>query len=494
MTEDSKVVCPKDDKLSTSNPSELELKQKTMKTSIQEGSCAGLSLVFGDNYIAPYAMALNASDSQVGLLSAFVGLISPVGQIIGSRLIEKHSRRSIASRAAASQALMWIPMLSLGLIYAATGPENIFPLILIGLFVLYIISGNITGPAWFSLMGDIVPEEQRGRYFAKRNVIYNSIALSATLGVSFMLDSFKSESENMVFTGFAIIFFIAFVMRMLSSYFLSKHYEPKLKLEKGYFVPLHQFLKTLPATNFGKFVIFVALINFGQMIAGPFFSVYMIQVLNFEYWVFTTVNLSATFVGLLLFPLLGRIGDKYGNIHLLRIGAIIVPFLPLFWLFLTDPLSLILLPQLLGSIGWNAFNLAASNFIYDSIDSQHRALYAAYYNFTVGMGIFFGGLIGSIIIGIIPITFMSKFHFVFLLSSIVRIGVLLILLPKIKEIRHQFDKKPHQKKRVFIMRPTHLRPTNTNKFVMEIMEVSNGASNGEKPNEGMDQKSADQKQ
>jgi len=460
--------------------SEAELKKKTMTTSIKEGSCAGLSLVFGDNYIAPYALALNASDAQVGLLSSFVGLISPIGQIIGSRLIERHSRKFIATRAAAAQALMWIPMLLLGLIYAATSIENIFPVILIGLFMLYIISGNITGPAWFSLMGDIVPEEHRGSYFAKRNVIYNGIALSATLGVSFLLDFFKAQDEKMVFTGFALIFFVAFIMRMFSSYFLSKHYEPKLKLDKGYFVPLHKFVRTLPTTNFGKFVVFVALINFGQMIAGPFFSVYMLQELNFEYWVFTTVNLSATFVGLLLFPLLGRIGDKYGNIHLLRIGACIVPFLPLFWLFLTNPLHLILFPQLIGAIGWNAFNLAASNFIYDSIDSQHRALYVAYYNFTVGMGIFFGGMMGSIIFGLIPIPFMNKFHFVFLLSSIVRISVLLLLLPKIKEIRKQFEKKPHQKKRVLIMRPTHLRPPNTHKFAVEILEASNGGSNDDK--------------
>jgi len=40
-------------------------KEKTMELSIKEGSAASVMSGFGDNYISPYALALNSSASQI---------------------------------------------------------------------------------------------------------------------------------------------------------------------------------------------------------------------------------------------------------------------------------------------------------------------------------------------------------------------------------------------------------------------------------------------
>ncbi|MFX1592737.1 MAG: MFS transporter, partial [Promethearchaeota archaeon] len=200
-------------------------------------------------------------------------------------------------------------------------------------------------------------------------------------------------------------------------------------------ISIGQFIKEISKSNIGKFTLFISLLTFGQWIAKPFFSVYMLTQLNFEYSLFMTINLSSALIGLIFFPLIGRFADKFGNVMLLRIGAIIIPFLPLFWIIYYNPLQIFLGIQILSGIGWTAFNLATSNFIYDNIPSKRRGKYIAIYNSLIGLSIMGGGLLGSVLVSIIDFTFMNSYHFIFLLSGILRIAVVLGLLRKIKEVR-----------------------------------------------------------
>jgi len=99
------------------------------------------------------------------------------------------------------------------------------------------------------------------------------------------------------------------------------------------------------------------------------------------------------------------------------------------------PLQIFLGIQIFSGIGWTAFNLAASNFIYDNIPSKRRGKYIAIYNSLIGLAIIGGGLLGSTLISFIDISFMNSYHFIFLLSGILRFTVVFGLLRKIKEVR-----------------------------------------------------------
>ncbi|MEK9184626.1 MAG: MFS transporter, partial [Patescibacteria group bacterium] len=223
--------------------------------------------------------------------------------------------------------------------------------------------GNIGGPSWFALMGEIVPEKERGSYFSKRNKIIGIIALVVTLLAAFFLDYMKSI--NYVLIGFAIIFATASLGRYVSAFLLTKHYYPKDKMKKESYFGFFQFLKKSPNNNFGKFVIYVGLINLATNFAAPFFAVYMLKELNYSYVWFTIVTLSGALFTIWSMPLWGKIGDQFGNKKLLTIGSVMVPFAALFWLFSKNPIIIIFTSQLVAGIGWAAFNLAVGNFIYD---------------------------------------------------------------------------------------------------------------------------------
>jgi MFS family permease len=425
-----------------SSAEETKVKQKTMRLSITEGSFSVVGSGIGDNYIVPFALELNASDMQIGIMTSLTGFCTPLGQLVGAHLMEKRSRKGIAVAGAFIQASTWVLVVALAGFLWGNMFVSLLPVILIIVYTSNIVSGAVSGPPWFSLMGDIVPDDQRGRYFAKRNVIVNIIAITVILLLSFMLQVLKEDVLTLV--GFAAIFLIAFGSRLTSSFLLSRHYYPRFALDTAEYVRLWDFLKDVPKSNFGHFVLLATLVNFGQMIGGPFFGVHMLQNLNFSYETYILINLSQSMTAIILYPFLGKFSDKYGNVRLLRIGACIVPILPLFWIFFTDPLNLILFPQVIGGLGWTAFNLAASNFIYDSVPPHTRGFYVAYYNFLVGLGILGGGLVGSVLITIFP-DVMTSFKFVFLISGLVRIAIVAIFLPKIKEVRKISISKPVSK-------------------------------------------------
>lgn len=414
-------------------------KDRTRKLSIKEGGFASLTSGFTDSYFGLYALALKANNFQIGLLNSIPSILSPIFQMIGSRLMEKYSRKKLIINFVALQSLLWIPIAFLSIFFWKNMIIDYLPFILIGFYSLLVISGALAGPAWFSLMGDIVPESIRGRYFSRRNKICSTIALMASILAGLFLDLYKTQGWALF--SFSCLFFLAFIFRFISSLLFKKHYEPELKLEDGYYFSLFSFVKKAPHNNFGKFVIFVALIYFSVNIAGPFFTIYMRNDLGFSYSIIMLINISSTIFSLLIIPFWGKFSDKYGNRLLLKIGAFIIPLLPIAWIFSGNPVYLALVPQLIGGIGWAAFNLASSNFIYDSVSQQRRGICVAYYNTLLGAGNFAGALVGGIIAQYINISFMNIFLFIFLISGILRLLVVIIFIPLIKEIR-KVEKTP----------------------------------------------------
>ena len=408
-------------------------KDRTMKLSIKEGSATAVMSGAGESYIVPYALALKASNFQIGLLTSFVNLFGAGAQIIGGKLGYYFDRKKIILVSVFMQATMWLIILSLGLLVWSGKISDSAATILLGLYCIYAVVGNLSGPAWFSLMGDIVPEEKRGNYFSKRNKAIMSVTLVITLASAFFLD--YMESLNIILFGFAIIFATASLGRYISVFLLSKHYYPKREVKKESYFGFFQFLKKSPKNNFGKFVIYVGMMNLATNIAAPFFAVYMLKELHYSYTWFTIVNLSAIMFTVISVPLWGKIGDKFGNRKLLGIGSAIVPFASLLWLISKNPVVIIFTAQLAAGIGWAAFNLAASNFVYDVVTPQRRGICVAYFNSINGIGIFIGAILGALVAQFVHLDFINVFFLIFIISGVARALVVIIFLPMIKEVR-----------------------------------------------------------
>jgi len=407
-------------------------KKRSRKTSIIEGSFSAFSSGAGDNYIIPFARELLSKPFQIGILNAFPGFLGPLAQFFGSRIMERQSRKSIVTRFAFLQALMWIPIGLIGILFWMGWIKGSAPFLLVIGYSLLVFFGNLAGPAWFSWMGDIIPERQRGKYFSRRNRITGTFGMIAFLLGAFLLDFFKTK--GFVLIAFFILFSVSSVCRMMGFVFFSKQHEPKLILKKEeYYFSFWQFLRRY--SNFTKFSIYMAAFHFAMALGGPFFVLYMLQELKFSYITYMAVSLSATVFYLILAPYTGKFSDKYGNNHLIYIASILFSIYPILWILFRTPIKLIFITQLIGGVATAAFAIGTTNFIYDTITPQRRALCISYMHILIGIGIFFGSLLGGFILNYAHPSNISPFIFLFSITGILRAVTSVVFFSRVKEIK-----------------------------------------------------------
>lgn len=409
------------------------LKHRSRRHSIKEGIFASIKMAFGDRYVSPFAIAINASNSMVALLSSISGLLGPLTQIFSSRLIGKHSRKKIILKSVFFESLMWLPLIAIAILFYKGILVDFLPLFLLISFSMYVVLSYFATPAWFSWMGDVVDESYRGRWFSKRNLITGFVSVILAILASFFLNYLKEM--DWVMLGFVILFFLAFVARLTCWKIFKKQYEPKIKLEKGSYFSFFDFVKQAPKNNFGKFSIFRSLLSFACSISSPLLAVYLLRNLNFSYVLYIVVTLASSVFALFVLRIWGKFADKYGNYGIFVITTILIPTIPILWILSPFPIYMILVPAVISGISWTGFNLASSNFIYDNVSQSKRGLAVSYFNMLNGIGIFLGAGLGAILIKFLPIIFVEPIILIFLFGGFMRMIVVFWWIPKIREIK-----------------------------------------------------------
>jgi MFS family permease len=139
----------------------------------------------------------------------------------------------------------------------------------------------------------------------------------------------------------------------------------------------------------------------------------------------------------------GRISDALGNRFILIATGIIIPFLPSLWLLSTN-LVYILLLQALSGLAWSGFSLSAGNYLYELIPGNKRAMYLAFHNVLASVAVFCGAMTGAWLATHMRreadlfgahYEWLSVLYGVFLLSSLARLLVAVLFLPRLQEMR-----------------------------------------------------------
>ena len=212
------------------SPRRIHEKRKALSNSIKEGALSNVSLNLGGAYITPFALALSSSAFQIGILTSLSSLVRPLSQVYGSRLIERKSRKSVVTAFVLLQSLMWFPVLALSYLFINNLFSSYLPYVLIAFYTILVALGGITYPAWFSWMGDLIPEKDRGRYFGIKTKITGLVGLSVAIIGAFLLDFFKTQ--GLALLGFSILFALAATFRFIAFLLLKKQYCPKFKQKR----------------------------------------------------------------------------------------------------------------------------------------------------------------------------------------------------------------------------------------------------------------------
>jgi len=431
-------------------------KKKSLSISIKEGAYANMSGL-GDSLITPLATEIGANSIHIGFLNALSGLASPLAMIHGDRLMEKHSRRTIVAKYVLYNALMWLPIAIIGFLFYKDILTIYLPWILIILYSALAYFGGLGHPAWFSWMGDLIEEKERGKYLSKRNAIIGTAGAIVVLIGGWALKYFRSM--NYLFLGFSFLFILSFVFRLLSHACIKKQYEPKFRLEKRDYFSFWSFIKRYD--SFGKFAVYQAFFNLAIMIASPFFAFYMLKNLGLEtnYLLYMVITLASTGFYLIFTPLAGKFSDKYGNLKLMYIANSLFILNPLIWLFVKTPLTIILIPQLVSGLANATLTMAITGYTYDAVSQKNRGLCVTYTNVLIGLGVLVGSLLGGYLIATIHTT-INSFFVVFIIAAIARFIVAIFFLPQLKEV-----KRVKQLSVSNLHLPIHFHLTNPLKYI-----------------------------
>ncbi len=387
--------------------------RQSLKYSLYDGVFMSVMNGMSESFIAPYAIAMKAGSAMIGLLSSVPGLISALFQIQTAPIVEKiGSRKALITKAVFIQALLWIPII---VIPYFLGSDK--AIVVLALYTLFITVGGLAFPAWSSLMADHVPETERGKVFGFRNKVFGITTVLSMFAAGLILNLAKSHGAK--FLGFTLIFTIAFIARLVSWKFLTKMHEPLLDIKAEHRFTFFDFMKRIRKSNFGRFVLFVACMNFGVYLSAPFLTVYMLRDLKFDYMTYTVVVLAATLTGLVFMPLWGRHADHVGNLKILKLSSKFVAFVPLLWLVSPSPVYLVFV-QVFAGFFWAGFNLGIINFMYDAVKPEKRTRCVAYFNVVNGSAIFAGALIGGFLSTRVPAFLASRIMSLFILSWIFR--------------------------------------------------------------------------
>jgi MFS family permease len=419
---------------------------KSLNLSIREGSVASVASSIGESYVPPFALALKATSSQVGILHAVMELLPSIVQIRASRLLESYSRKKIVLNSLIFRVLLWLPIILCGYLFYVGFPYAIWLLILfVGLYYSVMAISQMT---WFSWMGSLVPENKRGDYFSKRDRIVGFWGMVSMVLAAIFLDSAKkvgmSYGAILEFTlfGFGLLFSISLLLRAWTYFDLKEQYEPTLHIRKKDQFTFKRFFNSLTKTPFGKFVFFRGIMSIAIAVASPFWAVYMIRDLGFSYFWFMAITVAGVAFQLIFFPLLGKAADKYGNVAIMRVCINLAFIIPLTWLFtpFIDSTTLLkvyllIVPSAISGFVWAGYNLSTSNYVYDAVKAKKVGFGVSYMNLFIGIGGFMGALIGSFI-AYLDVSFMNPILFIFAVSVFLRALIAWIGSRYLKEVRH----------------------------------------------------------
>jgi MFS family permease len=416
---------------------------RSLGYSIIDGAfSAVMGSLAGGIFLTGFAIkALNAQAAQIGVLASLPMLANLV-QIFGSYLIEKTGKKKILCFVCVlASRLLWILILLLpfGIFQ---GAHNWRIWVLVGVIGLSSLFGSLSGVAWLAWMSDIVPENIRGSYFGKRNMIASAFGMVAILaGGRFLTFWGNRFSEDSPF-GFIIIFAIGLLSGIIAALFLSKIPEAETDEKKaGAEGGLAILLKPLKDRNFVKLIVFASAWIFAIQLAAPFYGVFMIDNLNIDFTTITVFGTVATFATLFMMKIWGPISDKLGNKPVIIVSGAILVLVPFIWIMALprDFYMPILIAHALSGAFMAGATLSQFNIMIKLSPKYGRSAYIALFAAISGIA----GAIAPIAGGLIANMFkelnfaffsynISNLHIIFIVSGILQ-AVTFLFIVKIDE-------------------------------------------------------------
>jgi len=402
--------------------------RRALVLSFWDGTFSTVMIALTETFAIAAAVSLKAPTMAIALLGSAPLLLGSLGQYFLPAFIDvQHARKT--------QVLVGVGLQSFFLFAAALAGYFVAPYgawAFVACIILAGASANVTTSSWVSWMGDLVPYEARGRHFAWRNRLFAFVNLSCALSAGVLAANYSTKNAPWGF--FTGLFVVAGVCRTFSYQMLRRQYEPAADA-----VHRDNDWRAHPSKEFKTFCLAHALVQGAAAMSGPFFNVWYLRDLHFNYLALSLTSCATITGSIVALPLWSRLADRCGERTTLRLAGLLVGLVPLPYLFFSSAGAVWAINAGAG-IAWAGYNLVSFNHMLSASENKNRARLTAYASTVTGIVVFSMTLLGGFLATRLPILFTWQLQTLFLLSAVVRMGTFFFFFPRF----HEYAPRPGQ--------------------------------------------------
>ena len=376
----------------------------------------------GSSFQSPSLIAAGASDKEVAIMSSIYNLLLSLLLIkVPSLLSSSNAIKRVMTWFAVANVVTWIPLIII-LYFLGTIP----PVWLILIWVVCLLPGLLAEPLRDHWLSGKLSESGMGRYLSTRAVISTVVYI----GAIFLMGYFLDKSGVKIFQGYATILLFALGGSIAAFFLYRRISAPKRETassERVYFT-FRDFLKETRRGHMGKFMLYIALVNFGTNLCSAFFAIYMLKDLHFTYVSYILVISAEYIARIISLTFWGRMVDNTGSIRVMGIVSRFIPLIPVLWLFSHNIVYLVAIQLVSGTI-WAAFDLSRQTFVYKETPKDLRLHYIVYQRTLITFAVAGGALVGALVFDHVFPVFGSSILGLFLVSGVVRFLIVAGLFP-----------------------------------------------------------------
>lgn len=272
--------------------------------------------VTGGVILAGFALALGATDLEIGLLAAIPFLAQLIHIPAVALLTRFPDRRPLVVGASAASRFLFLPMAALPLL------EGSLPLVptLLVLLGLYALLATLGGAGWQVWVRELVPRERLGAYFGRRMAILSAVGLvTLLLAGQFVALSERRGGEGLP-TGFMVLFALGSLLGFTSAAVLTRAPSHPLLLDRPR--PFREAMsRPFQDANYRRVLVFLGAWGFAANVALPFFSVVLLKTMGYGLGVVTLLAALSQLANVLGLRLWAPLTDRFGNKPVLGLSA-----------------------------------------------------------------------------------------------------------------------------------------------------------------------------
>lgn len=309
-----------------------------------------------------------------------VPLILQVFQLITPHLIDLLQNRKALLIGANGTRVVWIIVI----VSLLLGHRDALLFSLI--FCLSQAANAVAGNTWMSMVRDLVSDEHRSSFVAKRNAYISAATVLLMLGYSWVLERAPEP------VGVILVITIGLAASAVGIVLLRPVRDVPWKRDRSR-KPIATVLRE-PA--FRALCLAFACWNGVVMLTAPFFPYHMLENLEIPLTVVGAHAVAVSLLSILFYAGWGIVAGRYGSKTILVAGMAVVSLTPGLWLFMNEDAWLVplALDAIFAALGWAAVNTAFISLPLDVAEDASPSYFGLY--FASG-GV--GGLVGSLVGG-----------------------------------------------------------------------------------------------